>query len=265
MNNYKRKKYPFRLGTTSYILPDDILPNVLYLTPLVDDIELVLFESPDFSNIPSVSLVEQFRDYAVHNECGYTVHLPIDRKAGSDNPAERKLFYETAINVVERTSILEPRAWVLHCEGINGDASPKEIVHWQERCLDTIKILTEKVGDSSRLVIENLSYPAEWNFDIIKKGKCKYCLDVGHLWIRGDNNWEEICAKMLPDTRVVHLHGVCDGKDHVSLHKGSKDVLLRFVRLLASMHYNGIVTLEIFSQNDLYESLSLFETLWERQ
>jgi len=34
--------YPFRLGTTSYIIPDDILPNVRYLSGKV--IECLLHE-----------------------------------------------------------------------------------------------------------------------------------------------------------------------------------------------------------------------------
>ena len=38
------KKTPFRIGTTSYIIPADILPNVVYLAGKVDDVELVLFE-----------------------------------------------------------------------------------------------------------------------------------------------------------------------------------------------------------------------------
>jgi sugar phosphate isomerase/epimerase len=264
MKNYTRKKYPFKLGTTSYILPDDILPNVKYLTPLVDDIELVLFESPDFSNIPSIAMVEQFRDYAVENKCGYTVHLPIDRKAGSDDATERELFCDTAIGIIERTILLDPRAWVLHCEGITSDASPEQITNWQLHSLDTLKQLSGVVKNPSKIVVENLSYPAEWNFDIVKKGKCKYCLDVGHLWLQGDKNWEEICMKMLPETNVVHLHGVCEGKDHVSLRKGTIDMLQRFVMLLASLKYCGVVTLEIFSHDDLIESLYLFETLWEQ-
>ena len=35
-------RVPFRLGTTYYILPDAILPNVRFLAPLLDEIELVL-------------------------------------------------------------------------------------------------------------------------------------------------------------------------------------------------------------------------------
>ena len=43
---------PFRLGTTSYIIPDDILPNVRYLAGKVKDIELVLFDIDEYCNIP---------------------------------------------------------------------------------------------------------------------------------------------------------------------------------------------------------------------
>lgn len=48
-------RFCFRLGTTSCILADEILPNVRFLSDKVDDIELVLVESKDLSQIPSAS------------------------------------------------------------------------------------------------------------------------------------------------------------------------------------------------------------------
>ena len=53
-----------RLGTSSYIIPADIIPNVDYLKDKVDDIELVLFESSDASNIPSSDMIKRLDDYA---------------------------------------------------------------------------------------------------------------------------------------------------------------------------------------------------------
>ena len=50
-----KNRLPFRLGTTSYIIPDDILPNVTMLAPSIDDIELILFESDEISNYPGQS------------------------------------------------------------------------------------------------------------------------------------------------------------------------------------------------------------------
>ena len=47
----------FRIGATSYIIPADILPNVEYLAPQVDDVELVLFETDEYgSNLPDAVL-----------------------------------------------------------------------------------------------------------------------------------------------------------------------------------------------------------------
>ena len=56
-------KYPFRLGTTSYIIPADILPNVIYLSDQVQDIELILFEVDDGPIIfpPPTSLTRSLR------------------------------------------------------------------------------------------------------------------------------------------------------------------------------------------------------------
>ena len=51
---------PFRLGTSSYIIPDDILPNVRYLAGKVRDIELVLFEVDDGQNsLPSAEVIDE--------------------------------------------------------------------------------------------------------------------------------------------------------------------------------------------------------------
>lgn len=51
-----------QIGTTSYIYPDDIIPNVRKLVNLVDDIELVLFEGKDYSNLPSADEVKTLRE-----------------------------------------------------------------------------------------------------------------------------------------------------------------------------------------------------------
>ena len=65
-----------RLGTSSYIIPADIIPNVDYLKDKVDDIELVLFESKEASNIPGPDVIGELRRFADENNLTYTVHLP---------------------------------------------------------------------------------------------------------------------------------------------------------------------------------------------
>ena len=69
---------PCRLGTTSYIVPDEILPNLRFLADRVDDVELVLFESDEYSNLPTKSDVAEMGRIANDNDLTFTVHLPLD-------------------------------------------------------------------------------------------------------------------------------------------------------------------------------------------
>jgi hypothetical protein len=71
--------YPFRLGTTSYIIPDDILPNALYLAGKVRDIELILFEVDDGpNNLPSPEVIEELTQICIHQVKveQYELHKP---------------------------------------------------------------------------------------------------------------------------------------------------------------------------------------------
>jgi len=53
-----------------------------------------------------------------------------------------------------------------------------------------------------------------------------------------------------------------DAIQHPADTEEREKTLLQFVKILKSIEYNGVVTLELFNQADLFESLSLFETLW---
>jgi hypothetical protein len=80
------KKTPFRIGTTSYIIPADILPNAAYLAGKVDDVELVLFEVEEGGgNLPDENTLAQLADIARRNDLTYTVHLPLDLRLGDDD------------------------------------------------------------------------------------------------------------------------------------------------------------------------------------
>ena len=75
----------FRIGTTSYIIPADILPNVEYLAPQVDDVELVLFETDEYgSNLPDAALRGRLAELAHAHALTYTVHLPLDLRLGDE-------------------------------------------------------------------------------------------------------------------------------------------------------------------------------------
>src|SRR5512138_2446763 len=94
---------PFRTGTTSYIIPDEILPNVCYLAGQVQDVELVLFELDEGpSNLPGPELVEELNRLASAHGLTYTVHLPLDLRLGADGD-EQHISLVKAHRVIEAT------------------------------------------------------------------------------------------------------------------------------------------------------------------
>ena len=95
--------FPFRLGTTSYIIPDDILPNARYLADKVRDIELVLFEVDDGSNnLPPPHVIDELAELARQYDMTYTVHLPLDLKLGDDS-SDRDISVIKAKRVIDCT------------------------------------------------------------------------------------------------------------------------------------------------------------------
>ncbi|MGC8827612.1 MAG: cobamide remodeling phosphodiesterase CbiR, partial [Anaerolineae bacterium] len=75
--------FPLRLGTTSYIFPAGLVDNVQRLAGMVDDIELILFETETMSNIPTPRILEDLRAEAKRSRLSYTVHFPLDLPPGA--------------------------------------------------------------------------------------------------------------------------------------------------------------------------------------
>lgn len=263
LESQTRMRYPFSLGSTSYVIPADILPNVRRLAPLVDDIELVLFETPTVSNMPTPTVVRTLRDLAVEHGTGFTVHLPTADRAGSSSRAERDRYRSSALRVMDRCAALTPHAWVAHMEGIAANASAAEISAWQGWCEETLVALVGATPASVPVAVENLGYPWLWHNEHARTAGCMLCCDVGHLWLNRPATWKEDLEAMLPRTAVIHLHGVVDGRDHLSLRKGSEGRCRDLLTRLRQTAYNGVVTLEVFNEADFVESALQVRSLWE--
>jgi len=256
--------YPFLLGTTSYIVPDDILPNVRMLCGMVDDVELVLFESPRQSNIPDAAQVRELRAVADDTGIGYTIHLPTASKAGSPRKTERRRFVDDARRVIGCCRPLRPRAWILHLEGIDDSADSATVREWERGCAESIGQLCGEVDDGREIAVENLGYPWYWHLDAVTRAGLSLCCDAGHLWLYSPDAWESHVAAMMLQTRVMHVHGVADGKDHTSLSSNENAELVRLLDLLKSSGFAGVLTLEVFNEKDLRESMEAIGRVWER-
>ncbi len=247
----------FRLGSTSYIYPADILPNVQRLAGIVEDVELVLFEVADASNLPDAHTISELRRIARVYGMTYTVHLPTDLELGARG---RKWIQsvEKARQVIERTRPLEPWAYIIHLTPCRtGDQSS-----WERMSTEALKLLSEETGNPEVLAVENLeNCPLEHVSPILDQIPVSLCLDVGHLWMAGADPLP-ILQTHLKRARVLHLHGV-NQRDHASLLWAPIDSLRASLAEVVRQEFEGVITLEVFSAEDFFPSLNLVLSLLE--
>jgi sugar phosphate isomerase/epimerase len=254
--------YPFRLGTTSYIIPDDILPNVRYLAGKVRDIELILFEVDDGpNNLPSTEIIDELTQIARQHDITYTVHLPLDLKLGDDG-SERDQSLVKAKRVIDCTRRLNPWAYVLHLDGRSVRTSTDQglLKRWQDHSVRALEIVSEWAGGPEKLAVENLeTYPLDFIQPVLDRIPVSRCVDIGHLWLDGHDPIPYLQAA-LSRTRVIHMHGIAE-RDHRSLKFMPFEKVCDVWRELIHVHYEGVLTLEIFSEEDFTSSLEMLEKI----
>lgn len=256
---------PFRLGCTSYVYPDDILPNVRKMAPLIDDVEIVLFESEELSSFPDKETIIELTELSNKYDITYTIHFPTDLKAGSESINEREKLVAQVRKVVNLTKPLDPYGYILHLEGIRPDASKQKIEEWHQVCREVCKSIAEIPKlDCRKVCIENLDYPVDWYMDLVDQYGFSLCLDIGHLWHYKVSNWNELLIKYLPKTRIIHVHGVSYDKDHISLKNSKLDDTQLLFNILIESGYQNVVSIEVFNKEDTFESLELVGVACQR-
>lgn len=257
-----------RLGTSSYIIPADIIPNVEFLRDKVDDVELVLFESREASNIPGPDVISRLSALAEENGLTYTVHLPYDVKAGSADEEQRRHAVDMWVRIIGITRCLPVHGFIVHLEPEryrNPDGTPcldpaDDVPAWRARVQKSMRELRERTRDltqPSMLCVETLSYDLMTLLPDILDNGFSITLDVGHLWLNGLYSPAYV-EKLLPHARIIHLHGVRGLKDHQSLAAGDRLQIRGFLDILKKHRESDLVlTLEIFSRKDLEESLKV--------
>jgi sugar phosphate isomerase/epimerase len=254
--------YPFRLGTTSYIIPDDILPNARYLAGKVRDMELILFEVDDGpNNLPSTEVIDELSHIASKHDLTYTVHLPLDLKLGDDG-SEHDRSLVKAKRVIECTRRLNPWAYVLHLDGksVRTSTDGELIRRWRDQSVRALELVSEWAGAAEKLAVENLeTYPLDFIQPVLDRIPVSRCVDIGHLWL-DDHDPVPYLQAALPRTRVIHIHGIAE-RDHRSLAFMPHEKVRALWDELIRAKYEGVLTVEIFSEDDFVSSMKVIERL----
>jgi sugar phosphate isomerase/epimerase len=154
--------------------------------------------------------------------------------------------------IMDRTRPLRPCAYILHLEGITRDSAPARVQTWAGDIAELLPTLIERAGDPALLCVENLNYPFAWCEPLLNRFGLGVCIDLGHLWVGGDNV-EAHLKRHLPRTRVIHLHGVRDGRDHLALTALPHGRLRQILNSIDK--FTGVLTLEIFNYEEVRDSM----------
>ena len=251
--------FMFRVGTTSYILPDDILPNVEYLASRVDDVELVLFETDEHGgNLPDAALRGRLAALAEVHDLTYTVHLPLDLRLG-DGGAATDLSLVKARRVIEATCDLHPYAYTAHLDGVLLMQNPTaaELASWQANALDALETVLDWLDRPELLCIENIERWDPGAFaPVVDALPVGLTADVGHFWLQGADPLAFL-ERWAGRVRVVHLHGIA-ARDHASLAHVPAERLDPVVDYLLQ-RFQGVLTLEVFNRDDFESSLEALQ------
>ncbi|MCG8563631.1 MAG: TIM barrel protein [Desulfobacterales bacterium] len=268
----------FRLGTTSFIYPGMILPNVEKLGPHFDEIELLVFESRPYqgmSVLPTREEVNTLAALAGDMDLTYNVHMPVDVSLTA--PREQALAADTLARVMELMAPLAPTTHTVHLamgrelagrlrrgfhglsreqreeaignvDGVLSGPLAHELKCWHEQALCGLDQLQKLGLPLGQLTIETLDYPPELLAPMLDAFPVGLCVDAGHHFKYGfdlDATFQRWGGRV----PLVHLHGVEPRdekvKDHIGLDRMAPGELSRKLKPLEG--FGGSVSLEVFS------------------
>lgn len=253
----------FRLGTTSFIYPDHILPNVRKIGRYFDEIELLVFESRPDTVLPSKTVIAELADLSTDLDLLYNIHLPTDIHLAHESAKMRQQAADTIARVVDLCALLAPTTHTLHLE-TGGQGAPGGTAAWQALALDGLDRLMSFLPDPRVISVETLDYPPACLEPLRTAHGFQICMDVGHHLKYGYdldhsfNLFQDYLA-------VMHLHGVAgagkDARDHVGLDRLDPGQQHQVMALLKK--YHGCVNLEVFNRRDLNGSLAVLSAVFD--
>ncbi len=268
-----KKKRPFKLGTTSFIYPDNIIPNVKKLGKDFDEIELLVFESVPKEVLPTKDEIKELAYLGKDLDITYNIHLPTDVSFTDVLPENRIKAVDTIKKVMELCEPLSPTTHTLHLDftpfpidakagaetgaETGGEITCKGIKKWQDRVKESLDFFVSSDVNPVDVSIETLDYPFEYLDNIIEEYGLSVCIDAGHL-IKYKFDIESIFNRHKTRIPLIHLHGVdfstYPPKDHVSLDKTSDELMENTINILKE--FKGTISLEVFNMENLVKSVN---------
>ena len=237
-----------RLGGTSWVVPGTFADNLRYLSNEVSDMEIVLFDTPEHSNMPSKDEVRALRDLCGELGMSCTVHFPADIcvTAPAEELSKRE---EMCLRTLDLFGDLDPFAWILHIVGEKrGDPPSPDIDDWLEKSLISAEKIASAADDRRKICIETLDFDPRYVEYLAASAATSMCLDIGHL-IKCARSVYETAFRSADAVRVLHVHGVMpDGTDHRDLSYMDPELFMSVTEIMSGGR-ERVMTIEVFEDD----------------
>jgi len=248
------------------IFRKNMVENVRRLASFLPHIEILLFHQPDINNIPTPLELNEIKAIGNGEGISFSIHLPASLEIASPNHISRQHSLELTRQCCMKTAGINPLHYIIHVP-----YSPPTLVtvpglyfdennadrrqEWIGHATEALELLREEWHYPGALLVENINFSPTlleplWNMRL-----CEFCLDIGHL-VLGNENVETLMSQYLPVTREIHLHGVKGNEEHLSLSVYPKEKIKNWLSFMQE-HFRGVLNLEVFSPEDLKESLGI--------
>lgn len=245
------------LAFPSWVIPGGVAENARFLAEKketgVREIGLCLFESAACLAYGEAELPRDLRGLGF----SWHAHLPFDLFAENADKAAAN-----ALTLMDGIAFLDARRAVLH--------PPARI-----RDLERFTLAWERAGrDASDLLLENtLAAPLPVVLELAERTGCGLCPDIGHAFaaLRAGSETEQTLTRTLEQAasraRIIHINapapaGSASGKHH-PLSALTPDEIRLTRRALKTLPLECVVMLELFSWNDIENSLPALQELLE--
>jgi sugar phosphate isomerase/epimerase len=255
----------YRLGTTSWIYPDRLLPNVRRLASRVDDIELLLFDVSSPADLPDSAEMDELARIKRDAALTFSLHTPLAASLASEDDARRREGVRQVCAAIDLARPLEPERTIVHVYYGEGERGPRptELDAWRGRARASLESILASGMAPRDLCVEWLDYDLGLLQPVIDDLGLSVVIDVGHLH-RDGIDLGPVLEAHLNRTRVIHWHGTDPrGRDHRGLDHYPEASARRLLRALDAARWDGVLTLEVFREADFERSMNILRAIMD--
>lgn len=259
-----RNRFPFKIGTTSYIIPikeDNLVANVKFLAGSFDEVQLLFFGRHYLDEVMSPHIIQTLKGIREESGLSYSIHLPLDLDLLNPSTGMMRGSIDIIEMIMTETSPLAVEKYILHIDRsfenfLSGFLSADDMDIFEEACA----AISDRLSNvAAKIYIENPAYDLTAVSEVIHKTPCRICMDAGHIFFYNQSIHEFINCF---NSRIglVHLHGHKDGRDHCAVSELDDISINSIVQFLQT--YTETVIIEVFNIDDLEQSIFMLESMF---